>query len=352
MAERLSQLTGWVASQLMLLACRPLKLPVVLEPVSGDASFRRYFRVFLEQGSLIVMDAPPDKENSVPFVAIAQHWRSHGVPVPQIMAQDLQKGFLLLTDFGDSVYLGQLGEETADRLYQQALEALLQIQQCPASPDYPLPPYDAAKLQAEMHLCPQWFFSKLLAMDLTDSELGMLEQVFAMLVKSALEQPQVNVHRDFHSRNLMLPPGGDIGVLDFQDAVYGPITYDLVSLLRDCYINWLPQQEIHWIETYVDQARIAGLISARVSREQFIRWFDWMGLQRHIKCVGIFSRLCLRDGKAGYLRDIPRTFGYIKRVCAHYPQLAEFNDWLEVKVIPHMQQSKRLPAWADEHGVT
>ncbi len=348
MAERLSQLTSWVESQLVLLGCKPLNLPIKLEPVSGDASFRRYFRVHLEQGSLIAMDAPPDRENSAPFVAIAQSWHRHGIPVPEIMAQNLREGFVLLTDFGDRLYLGKLNESTADKLYQQAFQVLLQIQQCPPSSVYPLPCYDAEKLETEMQLCPQWFLSKFLGLELLDRERKMLGQVFTILVESALEQPQVSVHRDYHSRNLMLPSGGGIGVLDFQDAVSGPITYDLVSLLRDCYISWLPQQEMRWVESYLEQAKVAGLISSQISPEQFTRWLDWMGLQRHIKCVGIFSRLCLRDGKTGYLSDIPRTFSYIKRVCADYPEFAELNEWLEVKIIPRMQQSRDLPKLTEE----
>ena len=348
MAERLSQLTSWVESQLVLLGCKPLNLPIELKPVSGDASFRRYFRVHLEQGSLIAMDAPPDRENSAPFVAIAQSWHRHGIPVPEIMAQNLREGFVLLTDFGDRLYLGELDKSTADKLYQQAFQVLLQIQQCPASSSYPLPCYNAEKLQAEMQLCPQWFFSKFLAIELLDQERQMLDQVFTILAESALEQPQVNLHRDYHSRNLMLPSGGGIGVLDFQDAVSGPITYDLVSLLRDCYISWPAQQEMRWVKSYLQQARMAGLISSQINLGQFTRWFDWMGLQRHIKCVGIFSRLCLRDAKTGYLQDIPRTFSYIKRVCANYPEFAELNEWLEVKIIPRMQQSKDLPKLTEE----
>ncbi len=338
MNDRLVSLTSWVKSQLDLLAIMPLKLPLILEPVSGDASFRRYFRVALQRGSLIVMDAPPNKESSEPFLMLAKHWFDNGICVPEIIAYDLQSGFLLLSDFGDIQYLSVLNDTTADKLYQQAIKTLVQIQQCPAPSSYVLPHYDKTKLLNEMQLCPQWFLSDLLGLKLLDSEQCMLNKVFLILADSALEQPLVTVHRDYHSRNLMLKHDQGVGVLDFQDAVSGPITYDLVSMLRDCYINWSQPQELRWIKLYLQQATHAGLFASPVSLDQFIRWFDLMGLQRHLKCVGIFSRLHIRDGKSGYLKDLPRTFNYIKQICAIYPELTQLKQWLNSMVIPRMQK--------------
>lgn len=351
MSDRLRGLTSWVKTQLDLLAIIPLKLPLILEPVSGDASFRRYFRVPLQQGSLIVMDAPPNKESSEPFVRLAEHWLDNGICVPEIMAHDLQNGFLLLSDFGDTQYLAVLNSTTADKLYQQAIKTLVQIQQCSAPSSYVLPHYDKQKLLDEMQLCPQWFLADLLGLKLLESEHCMLNQAFSILVDSALEQPVLTVHRDYHSRNLMLKHDQGVGVLDFQDAVSGPITYDLVSMLRDCYINWSQPQELRWIKLYLQQAHNAGLFASPVSLTQFIRWFDLMGLQRHLKCVGIFSRLHIRDGKTGYLKDIPRTFGYIKQVCSIYPELTQLEQWLNSTVIPRMHKLGYVAVADEPQGV-
>jgi len=322
-----------------------------LKTVSGDASFRRYFRTqVLSSGcSLIAVDAPAEKEDSRPFVAISQAWLKGGIDVPEVIAVDLEEGFMLLSDLGDDVYLPQLSEN-ADVLYPHAIAALVRLQQCAMPKDYQLPIYDAEKLQQEMGLCSEWFLTQLLGLELGVKEKQCLNDVFGRLVGSAQAQPQVCVHRDYHSRNLMVLSNAqgksEVGVLDFQDAVIGPVTYDLVSLLRDCYISWPAEQEAKWIANYMRLASQQGVWQSvdEPSYAQFKRWFEWMGLQRHIKCVGIFSRLYLRDGKTGYLQDIPRTFAYLKRVSEQYSEFGEFNDWLDNVVVPAMQKSRYFSA--------
>lgn len=345
MGHRQTALSQWVVTQLQQLNLYGKGFDATLLPVSGDASFRRYFRTAAVSSgqTLIAVDAPADKEDSRPFVAIARAWLAGGVHVPEVLAADFDQGFMLLSDLGDDLYLPQL-ETHADTLYQAAMGELVRIQQSAAPHDYSLPAYDAVKLKQEMQLCPEWFFSQLLGLKLDEGEIQQFEAVFEKLINSALEQPQVCVHRDYHSRNLMTLASGHVGVLDFQDAVVGPITYDLVSLLRDCYISWSDANEEKWLGDYLQLALMNNLWQQNdvPCYETFKRWFDWMGLQRHIKCVGIFSRLYLRDGKAGYLQDIPRTFNYLKKVCEQYPEFAEFNDWLDRVVVPAMQNCNYL----------
>lgn len=340
MDHRKAALEEWVVAQLQQLNLYQRGHEAALVAVSGDASFRRYFRTAaLSTGqTLIAVDAPADKEDSRPFVAIARAWLDNGVHVPEVLAADFELGFMLLSDLGDDLYLPQL-KTHADTLYQAAMAELVRIQQSAAPHDYELPAYDAEKLKQEMQLCPDWFFGQLLGLELTADEKQCFEHVCKKLVNSALEQPQVCVHRDYHSRNLMTLASGHVGVLDFQDAVVGPITYDLVSLLRDCYISWSENNEEKWLGDYLQLALMNNLWPQNEvpAFDTFKRWFDWMGMQRHIKCVGIFSRLYLRDGKAGYLQDIPRTFNYLKKVCEQYPEFAEFNDWLDKVVVPAMQ---------------
>jgi len=343
--HRQAALSEWVVAQLQQLNLYQKGHDASLVAVSGDASFRRYFRtVALSSGrTLIAVDAPADKEDSRPFVAIARAWLAGGVHVPEVLAADFELGFMLLSDLGDDLYLPQL-ETHADTLYQAAMGELVRIQQSAAPHDYELPAYDEEKLKQEMQLCSEWFFTKLLGLELDAEETKRLENVFGKLIDSALEQPQVCVHRDYHSRNLMTLASGHVGVLDFQDSVVGPITYDLVSLLRDCYISWSDANEEKWLGDYLQLALMNNLWQQNEvpSFDTFKRWFDWMGMQRHIKCVGIFSRLYLRDGKAGYLQDIPRTFAYLKKVCEQYPEFSEFNDWLDNVVVPAMQDCSYL----------
>jgi len=303
-----------------------------IKPASSDASFRRYFRVTQAESTWIVMDAPPEFEDTTSFVEIASFLFTHGINVPQIYAQDKQQGFLLLTDFGHTPYLQQLTPQSSDKLYQTAIDSLLAIQLCPSG-KIDLPHYDAALLQREMELFPEWFLNKHLNLEQPDC----IDATFELLIASAAEQPQVIVHRDYHSRNLMICTDGTPGIIDFQDAVVGPITYDLVSLLRDCYISW-PQTKIdQWLGYYLEQAHDKGLI-ADVSFEQFKRWFDLMGIQRHLKVLGIFCRLNYRDGKTNYLNDLPLTLHYVQQVSSQYPELSALSDYLNQ--LPELEVSQ------------
>jgi aminoglycoside/choline kinase family phosphotransferase len=316
---RLNLITHWLAAE--------LKLPLDdLRPASSDASFRRYFRATVGERSFIVMDAPPEHEDVRPFIHIAGLLRGAGIQAPEIHARDLERGLLLLCDFGNRSYLAELDDASADRLYGDAIASLLRLQR--GVPDQGLPPYDEALLYREMNLFRDWFLDRLLAPSPGYAEPAVLERVWERLAASALEQPRVCVHRDYHSRNLMVTERDNPGVLDFQDAVTGPLSYDLVSLLKDCYIAW-PQPRIDaWLADYHDQAGALGLTRG-ASLDQFRRWFDLMGMQRHLKAIGIFARLKLRDGKSGYLRDIPRTLGYLRDTAGRYPEFAEFCRFLD-----------------------
>ncbi len=295
------------------------------EPASSDASFRRYFRVFsnaLSQGdcgaaSCIVMDAPPDKEDSRPFVEVCALLEQAGVRVPVVRQQDLQQGYLLLDDLGKTTFLEALKQADADAAYRRAIDALVNMQDVDGGA---LPPYDEALLARELALFHNWYLGVHRQRLFSATEQRDWDELCQRLINAALAQARVFVHRDYHSRNLMWADTGDLGVLDFQDAVHGPVTYDLVSLLRDCYIAWPAQQIDGWMDYFLKQSAARG--HAMPSRENFKRDFDWMGLQRHLKAVGIFARLNHRDGKAGYLDDIPRVLGYIRDVSAHYPELA------------------------------
>ncbi len=328
MDQRLRELEQWVETVL------PDRFPAWREgalkiaPASADASFRRYFRLTHSDHphSLIVMDAPPEKEDSGPFVTIAETIQRCGVQAPELHAVDLEQGFMLLSDLGSTPYLDQLNSTQAEQLYGDAMEALLLLQQRWPSSDHRLPEYDHALLMREMELFREWYLQVHREHPLSQAEQQMLDEQFALLSAGALEQPKVAVHRDYHSRNLMVTGEGNPGVIDFQDAVWGPVTYDLVSLLRDCYIDW-PQQEIErWVSHYHGELQQRAIIPQTVDLEQFQIWFDWMGVQRHLKAVGIFARLNHRDGKSGYLGDIPRTLNYIVEVTARYPQLSPLHE--------------------------
>lgn len=326
MDTRLNALTDWVSQQ-------PEFAGAALTPVAGDASFRRYFRAQAGNRQAIAMDAPPGHEDCRPFVAIARHWRAQGVAVPAILAEDLTQGFLLLEDFGDQLMLSALTPDSADTLYRQAMDELLVIQQAPDSPDWPLPPYDEALLDREMALFPDWLIEQQLGLEISDRERCMLDTSFAFLRESALAQPQVTVHRDYHSRNLLIRPGARVpGVIDFQDAVRGAITYDLVSLLKDCYIAWPEARVSVWVNHYRQLSAAAGLHHA--DADTFRQWFELMGMQRHLKAAGIFARLALRDGKTGYLADVPRTVHYLVHSSSRLPALRHFHQWLLQTVVP------------------
>lgn len=299
------------------------------EPASSDASFRRYFRVKTVSGQYIVMDAPPDKENTGPFIRIADLMRKAQVNVPEIFHINSVDGFLLLEDFGPICFLDQLTAENADALYQSAFDSLIKLQSNLSVQDVSLPAYNQQLLERELTIFDEWFLGQLLDTELPDSIRASLH---SLLVRSALEQPVTCVHRDFHSRNLMVVANDSPGILDFQDAVTGPITYDLVSLLRDCYIAWPEQQINGWLNQYYQRLIENGLIDCDLN--QFKRWFDLMGMQRHLKATGIFSRLHLRDGKSNYLKDIPRTLNYVKTQALAYPELSDFSQFLQELALP------------------
>ena len=289
-----------------------------IAPASADASFRRYFRITDADKTFIVMDAPPEKEDCAPFVKIAKLLLSYGLNVPEIIQQDLEQGFLLLSDLGNTVFLSKLNNNTVDDMYGSAMQSLLHMQKN-EKPN--LPAYDETLLRNELNLFPDWYLDKQLNVTLSEKQKEVLEQTFDSLIKNALEQPQVFVHRDYHSRNLMVNDKNSVvpGIIDFQDAVIGAVTYDLVSLLKDCYIDW-PREKIEaWVKYFHSEAESLGIID-KVSFNDFLRWFDLMGLQRHLKVAGIFSRLKHRDGKTGYLKDIPRTMDYVVDVVKRYPE--------------------------------
>jgi len=298
-----------------------------IEAASGDASFRRYFRIDHDGESLIVMDAPPDKEDCVPFINLANALLKTGLNVPRVLQQNLEQGFLLLSDLGSVQYLEQLNSESAEQLYGDAFDALLLMHRDTKN-HARLPPYDHTLLIKEMVLMREWYLEKNLNVTLSPQQHTVLDDAFELLAQSALAQPQVLVHRDYHSRNLMVVDKGNPGVLDFQDAVIGPITYDLVSLLKDCYIEWPREQVLNWVRRY-HQRLLSNHIIEEVSEAQFIKWFDLMGVQRHLKVLGIFSRLNIRDGKSGYLKDIPLTLAYVLEVCGLYEELEPLRQLLD-----------------------
>ncbi|RLJ16903.1 aminoglycoside phosphotransferase [bacterium endosymbiont of Escarpia laminata] len=311
MPQRIEQLKNWLSS-----------LPEIenytFEPASGDASFRRYFRIKTSDKSYIAMDAPPDKEEMTPFIRMAEALESIGLNVPHIFARNQAEGYLLLSDLGKTLYLERLDEANVDRLYGDALGALMVIQAC--GPVEGLPDYDRTLLLQEMELFREWLLERHHGLSLTDDEQSMLDATFDFLAGNALAQPQVCVHRDYHSRNLMVTDQSNPGIIDFQDAVVGPVTYDLVSLLRDCYIHWPKTRIEAWVMGYYELAVQSGVLHSE-HEDQFLRWFDLMGVQRHLKASGIFARLNIRDDKPGYLQDIPRTLNYILEVAPDYPEL-------------------------------
>lgn len=329
--QRLQQLTHWVCSE------RPT---ASLEPASADASFRRYFRVFDSGSSWIAMDAPPEKESLGPFLDITQRLIQAGIHAPAVHQHSSEQGFLLLSDLGSTPYLDVLKADTCNALYGDAINVLIQLQQADSEG---LPCYDKTLLGMELSLFPEWFLGKHLGITLSEVERTELNGVFDHLMQSALQQPQVFVHRDYHSRNLMQTEQYNPGVIDYQDAVLGPVTYDLVSLLRDCYIAWPEHQIRAWVKQYQSKATEQGILE-RVSAETFYQWFDWMGLQRHLKVLGIFARLSHRDGKQAYLKDLPLTLSYVLSVAKRYPEMASLLELFERHNIPECIGTVELSA--------
>ena len=331
MPERLKLLSQWLDRQTSISGIDAQSI----EPASGDASFRRYFRVWSGQNSYIVMDAPPEQEDCRPFVQVAQMLDDAGVNVPHIFCVDLEQGFLLLGDLGSQTYLQRLQSGgDPDTLYQPAISALVSMQSGCRSGVERLPPYDRALLMQEMELFRDWLLKVNLEIRLSSQEAEKLQDCFEYLCDSALSEATVFVHRDYHSRNLMWcdrPPG----VLDFQDAVRGPLSYDLVSLLKDCYLRWPREQVLAWIEDYRRQAADQGITLPQAN--DFLRQFDLMGVQRHLKASGIFARLWHRDGKASYMADIPRTLNHISEVETAAPQLVFLQSLVRERVLPALE---------------
>lgn len=325
MPHREKLLKGWLATTVGLEGSS-------LELASGDASFRRYFRLSRADGTTnIVMDAPPENEDCRPFVAIARHLGGLGLNVPVVHEADLEQGFLLLSDLGSEHYLDWLADGESEALYADALAALM-VMQAHGMRDG-LPTYNRELLLREMSLFRDWLLQQHLGVSLDAGEQQMLDGVCELLVANALEQPQVFVHRDYHSRNLLVTPENNPGVIDFQDAVIGPVTYDLVSVLKDCYISWPRAQVKQWVSGYYAQALQAGIVQKQ-HEDDFLRWFDLMGVQRHLKAAGIFARLNIRDAKPGYLKDIPRTLNYIVEIAPEYPELEQLAELVSVRVLP------------------
>lgn len=324
---RLQLLRHWLEQQLPPLFAREdwgLVPAATLTAASSDASFRRYFRWEGAGRTLIVMDAPPPQEDCRPFVKVAELLASANVHVPEILAADLERGFLLLPDLGRQTFLEVINPQNADQLFADALQALLKFQQLPLTDG--LPVYDAALLQRELQLFPDWYVRQHLKLTLSAEQQAAWQRICAVLVDSALAQPQVLVHRDFMPRNLM-DSAPNPGVLDFQDAVYGPVTYDVTCLFKDAFLSWPEPQVRDWLTGYWHQARAAG-IAVQSELEDFLRASDLMGVQRHLKVIGIFARICYRDGKPKYLGDVPRFFAYIDAVLARRPELAELRELL------------------------
>jgi len=344
--SRKAQLTDWVNEQLRQLLSEP-SISVDLTTVSGDASFRRYFRAEIGQQTFIAVDAPPENENSELFVEVAGYLREAGVKSPEVLAKNYDNGFLLLEDFGDCLYLPRLlslqaggldaiSEYQVESLYKSAISALIKIQSNVNKER--LAPYSREKLHSEMQLFEDWFCGEYLNLELTDGDRELIASTFSFLEDAVLGQIQVAVHRDYHSRNLLIldegrfPEEAGPGIIDFQDAMAGAYSYDLVSLLRDCYIRWSPELVEMLALHYYQLACEAGLIEG-VSIAQFLRDFDLAGLQRNFKVMGIFSRLCIRDNKPQYLADIPEVIQYFLEVAHKYDEMAPFLDWFETNVL-------------------
>ena len=331
---RLQALQSWFSQQGPHLAAK-LNLPYLPEgswqAAGSDASFRRYFRWQAPGLQLVLMDAPPPGEDCRPFVRMAQMLLVAGLNVPLVLAQDVEQGFLVLSDLGLQTWLQVLDADNADQLFERALDVLVQLQQLDVAGSN-LPDYDEALLRRELELFPDWYVQHELGLPLDQKQRDWWQQGSELLIRAALEQPQVLVHRDYMPRNLMVSEP-DPGVLDFQDAVLGPISYDVISLFKDAFISW-PEERVHgWLCQYWNKARAAGL-PVPSSYAQFSRDCDWMGLQRHLKVIGIFARICHRDGKPRYLQDVPRFFAYIRPVLARYPELKPLQKLLDSLPLP------------------
>jgi hypothetical protein len=299
----------------------------ILTPLTGDASFRRYFRIQYNGLTQIVMDAPPEKEDLNPFIHITEVLTRAQVLTPQIIAINRAEGFLLLSDLGDTLLLKELGADTADNYYKKAIDTLMLMQQCPVN-DPQIPSFDKAFMLKEMSLCLEWFLKSYLSLELSEKEQFLIQTTLNWIADEVTKQPTVFIHRDYHSRNIMLTKPSSLAVIDFQDAMYGPITYDLVSLLKDCYISWPREDVLNWVHYFYEHNEAAHCSE----KEAFVRAFDLCGLQRHLKVLGVFCRLHLRDGKAGYLADLPLTLKYVLDCAETYEELHPFLHFLQNRV--------------------
>lgn len=296
-------------------------------PLAGDASFRLYYRIHHANQTLIAMDASAERERCLQFIAIANALRAKGLNTPEVFTSDLNAGYLLLTDFGDGLYVNELTHQNADELYSRALDSLATLSTCQRIDNYQVPIFTARFMRDELSLFQEWFIEKYLQITLTNEQLKSLAHCYDLIVDHCAQQPQVFMHRDYHSANLMVLPRDQVGILDFQDAFIGPVTYDLVSLLRDCYIDWPNELVEKWVRYYQQ------LIGSFVDPEEFISWFDWMSMQRHLKALLTFSRKYCRDKNANYLRFIPRTVNYVVTVSARYPELNALQEFFSEQVV-------------------
>lgn len=322
MHERQNALKEWLSTTI---SCSDFSI----KPLAGDASFRRYFRIQYNGLSQVVMDAPPDKEDLEPFMMVAQLLSDADICIPKVLASNKELGFLLLDDLGDELLLAKLTPTSVSGYYQQAIATIVQMQTEVISTQL-LPHFDKVFMIKEMDLCPQWFLQGYLALELSADDQKLLQRSIEWIATEVAAQPLTFIHRDYHSRNLMLVGTHDarLGVIDFQDAMLGPITYDLVSLLKDCYISWPRDKLLQWVEQFYNLSSQAQ----QFTLAEFIRAFDLCGVQRHIKVLGVFSRLYLRDHKSGYLADLPRVLEYVLTCCALYTELHPLRDWLQQRV--------------------
>ncbi len=315
-----------------------------VRPASADASFRRYFRVWNTRGdTFIAMDAPPAHEDLGLYLRVSGLLEGCGVHVPHVFARDLGQGFALLEDLGSRHMLTALGEGgDPGRLYADALDELLRLQLAGEAASRQLPPYDHAVLMREMQLLPDWYCARHLGFEPDPAEARLLRETFEWLSAQAQAQPLVFVHRDYHSRNLMVMPGRPPGVIDFQDALRGPVGYDLASILKDCYVDWPRPRVVSWVAGFRDGLLAGGAHGRALAGDTeagFLRGFDLIGLQRHIKVLGIFARLFWRDGKSGYLDDLPRTLQYVREAAALYPELDAFSRFVERRLVPGLAEA-------------
>jgi N-acetylmuramate 1-kinase len=343
---RLALIHGWLS--------RELGMPVArLEPASSDASFRRYFRILSGAATYVVMDAPPQREDVRPYLKVSRMLEGIGVHVPRVYESDSARGLLLLEDLGSTVFLQRLnaGADPAP-LYRDALAALARIQVQGRAACGELAPYDRKELLRELSLMPEWFLARHLALELSAEESAMIESAFDFLLKEALAQPVVFVHKDYHSRNLMLVTDNNPGVIDFQDAMRGPAGYDLASLLKDCYIAWPRTRVIEWVREFRALLQAQGG-EAAASEQEFLRWFDLIGVQRHLKVLGVFCRLWYRDGKPGYLGDLPRILDYVREACAQHGELQALGRFIEARIAAQLPRAnaRELASAARAHAL-